>query len=110
MARKRRSPEGVYTVTATRRSRFAEVDRRTRTYLIQMGIRTLAVLLAIFVLHGWARFVALAAGLILPFIGVIGANAGGLPDERSSPEYVVANRQPSLPPGRDDPAARGRHT
>jgi hypothetical protein len=94
--------DDVYVVTSARTPHSAEVARRTRRYLISMGVRTLALVLAIFVLHGWLRLVAIVAGLILPWIAVVLANAGPVPDAEQ-PEYIDAE-QPQLYPG-DEAAA-----
>ena len=64
-----------------------ERRRRERRYLITMGIRVVAFVLAVFLLTGWIRVVAIALALVLPWVAVVIANAGPV---RQPPE------QPSL--------------
>jgi hypothetical protein len=58
-----------------------------------MGIRTACLILAIFVLHGPFRWVAVAAAVVLPYIAVIFANAGpALTDEHPTTVEPQAQR------------------
>ncbi len=75
-----RSAEPVYVVTDARRAHSEEVAQRTRRYLISMGIRTVCLVLAIFVLHGALRWVAVGAAVVLPWIAVVFANATPISD------------------------------
>ena len=49
--------------------------RRTRRYLIQMGIRLVCFLAAV-VVHGWFSFVLIGAAIVLPYVAVLLVNAG----------------------------------
>ena len=68
-----------------------------------MGFRTLCLVLAIFVVHGWLRLIGIAAAVVLPWLAVVLANAGPAP-EPAEPEYLQTERpalgtvdDPSLP-------------
>lgn len=76
----RSSTEPVYVVTDARRAHSEEVALRTRRYLISMGIRTVCLVLAIFVLHGPLRWVAVGAAVVLPWLAVVFANSTPVPD------------------------------
>jgi hypothetical protein len=89
----------VQVVTTARRSAADDISARQRHYIYAMTIRTVALVLAIFVLHGPFRFVALVAGMLLPFISVTSANAGPLPNTGGSPELVEVDKPKALPPG-----------
>jgi Flp pilus assembly protein TadB len=75
-------------VLVTTAGRSPQQDRRDRErrYLITMGIRVVAFVVALVVTKGWIRVVAIAAALILPWIAVILANSGPIrrPPERPS--------------------------
>ena len=71
--RRDRSP--VYSITGARRGLRDDVNRRTRRYLITMGIRTASFPLAV-VTHGWLRWVLIAAAVLLPYFSVVFANSG----------------------------------
>jgi Flp pilus assembly protein TadB len=63
---------------------------RERRYLILMGIRVVAFIVAIVFTTGWIRLIAVVLALVLPWAAVIVANAG--------PKRVKQD-QPSLYPG-----------
>ncbi len=67
--------EPVYSITAARRGVRDDVGRRTRRYLISMGVRTACFLGAV-VSHGWLRWVLIAAAVALPYLSVVFANSG----------------------------------
>jgi hypothetical protein len=81
----------VHLVTTARRPHSEEISGRARRYLISMGIRTVCLVLAIFVLDGWLRLIAIAAAIVLPWFAVVLANAGPVIDDES-PEYVTITR------------------
>jgi Flp pilus assembly protein TadB len=66
--------EVVLVTTAARSPRDERRDRERR-YLITMGIRVVAFVVAIVVARGWVRVVAVALALVLPWIAVVAANA-----------------------------------
>ncbi|TWE12709.1 DUF3099 domain-containing protein [Rudaeicoccus suwonensis] len=67
-------PSPVPSATNLPLARKHDQNIRMRNYLIAMGIRTLAFILA-FLLDGPARWVCVVLAVILPEIAVIGANA-----------------------------------
>jgi hypothetical protein len=83
--------EDVHLVTSASRPHSEEVSARARKYLISMGIRTICLVLAIFVLSGWLRLIAIAAALILPWFAVVIANAGPIANQEE-PEFVDRSR------------------
>jgi hypothetical protein len=70
----------VYRITGAQTSLSADVRARTRKYLISMGIRTACFIGAILA-SGPARWVLVAASLVLPWVAVIVANAGPAPKQ-----------------------------
>ena len=82
----------------------ADIDARTRRYLISMGIRTVCFLLAI-VTSGWPRWAFLAGAVLLPYISVVFANGGREPERERpvsfyDPSVRALGPAPS-PPRRD---------
>lgn len=72
--RRRNRPTGeTLVITNAQESLTSEQRRRTRRYLISMGIRTGCVLAAI-VTPGWPRWVLIAAAVTLPYLAVVIAN------------------------------------
>ncbi|HKB32085.1 MAG TPA: DUF3099 domain-containing protein, partial [Streptosporangiaceae bacterium] len=69
-----RRKRGVYTVTDARRSMSEDISYRQRRYLISMGVRVVAFLLAVFLFHGVWRFIAAAIALVVPYFAVVFAN------------------------------------
>jgi Flp pilus assembly protein TadB len=63
---------------------------RERRYLITMGIRVIAFIVAVVFTTGWIRVVAVILALVLPWIGVVMANA---------PAKRRGQANPSLYPG-----------
>jgi hypothetical protein len=53
-------------------------ERRTRErrYLITMGVRVVAFIVALVFTTGWIRVIAVGLALVLPWVGVVMANAG----------------------------------
>jgi len=70
---------------------------RTRRYLISMGIRTVCLVLAIFVAHGWLRLIFIAAAIVLPWVAVVLANAGPV-QNAEQPEFIGGGQR-ELRPG-----------
>ncbi len=95
----------VHLVTSARQPHSAEVSTRARRYLISMGIRTVCLVLAIFVLHGWLRIVGIGIAIVLPWFAVVLANAGPVVGEEN-PEFVNLSR-PELETAEPDDAGQG---
>ena len=77
----------VHLVTSAQKAHSEEMHGRTRRYLVSMGIRTVCLVLAIFVLHGWLRLLGIAAAIVLPWFAVVMANAGPVADDEQ-PEFI----------------------
>lgn len=73
-----RRDRDVHRVTDARPSLSADINRREKVYLIQMGIRTICLILAVVVPVPWPfRLLFIAGAIFLPYIAVIGANERG---------------------------------
>ncbi|MFI6940656.1 DUF3099 domain-containing protein [Streptomyces sp. NPDC050418] len=97
----------VFRITGARQSLADDVRGRQRRYVISMSIRTLSVILAavLWNVERHVAIVALAAGVLLPYIAVVIANAGreNVPSLPST--FVAAPVRPMLPPpSAPDPA------
>ena len=82
-----RDPE-VHRITSAQPGPTAEFVHRERQYLFLMGTRMVAIVVAVMVPGIW-RWVAVAAGIFLPYIAVVLVNAvkvRGTPDD----PYFVA--------------------
>jgi hypothetical protein len=91
-------PERPVLVTTAPPSPEVERRSRERRYLLMMGLRVVAFIVAILVARGWVRIVAVALALVLPWAAVVVANSG---PRRRAPEAmsVYRRRQRALPPG-----------
>jgi hypothetical protein len=65
----------VASITTAQVGLTDDLAMRTRRYLWTMGVRTACFVLAIAVDH-WTRWVFALLAVFLPYVGVIGANAG----------------------------------
>lgn len=74
-----------------------DISYRQRRYLISMGVRVVAFLLAVFLFHGIWRFIAAAIALVVPYFAVVFANGGREPDNGATFESF----EPNLPDRRD---------
>jgi Protein of unknown function (DUF3099) len=57
-----------------------DIRYRQRRYLIMMGVRVVGLVLAVFLFHGVARFIAAAVAIVMPYFAVVFANGGREPD------------------------------
>ncbi|HEX3708216.1 MAG TPA: DUF3099 domain-containing protein [Mycobacteriales bacterium] len=73
-AHSRRDDDPILVTTAGQ-SPIDERRSRERRYLITMGVRVVAFIVAIVVARGWIRVIAVALALILPWVAVVAANA-----------------------------------
>ena len=75
--RKRDGAE-VFRITGARRGLADDVRGRQRRYVISMSVRTLSVILAavLWNVERHVAIVALALGILLPYVAVVIANAG----------------------------------
>lgn len=88
-------------VTTAAPSPQADRHQREKRYLIMMGIRVVAFIVALLVARGWVRVVAIALALVLPWIAVVIANAG--PRSTAAPSTLPVNPhrrriRPASPP------------
>lgn len=77
MMRKRSGAE-VFRITGARQSLADDVRGRQRRYVISMSVRTLSVVLAavLWDVERHVAGVALALGIVLPYVAVVIANGG----------------------------------
>ncbi|WKX69651.1 DUF3099 domain-containing protein [Streptomyces sp. XD-27] len=98
--RKRNSTE-VFRITGARRGLEEDVRSRQRRYVISMTIRTISVVLAavLWNVERHVAFVALALGLLLPYIAVVIANAGRENAPSLPNSFIQPPTRPMLDPG-----------
>ena len=85
-----RSSDRTVTVTTVGRSRADDRRLRTRRYLVTQGIRVTCLLLAVLlpVDPVW-KIGFIAASIVLPWFGVVAANAGPTVERRRQAPLVV---------------------
>ncbi|MHA7132734.1 DUF3099 domain-containing protein [Oerskovia turbata] len=69
------SNDQVPSISSAPESLAEDQARRTKVYLIQMGIRLVCFIGAVIV-HGWFSFVLIGAAIVLPYVAVLFVNAG----------------------------------
>ena len=78
--RRHDAPEGeVHKITTAPEPLAADMSRRQSRYLMQMSVRVLAFLLAVFTWNHipmWASLILIVLAVVLPYIAVLFANAG----------------------------------
>jgi Flp pilus assembly protein TadB len=79
-----------------------ERRQRERRYLITMGIRVVAFVVAIVFATGWVRVVAVILALVLPWVAVVLANAGPSRRKPKAPSLFTGDRPPAIEPPRSD--------
>ncbi|WP_322779219.1 DUF3099 domain-containing protein [Frankia sp. Cas4] len=84
-------------ITRAALSRPEEIQRRQRRYVISMLFRTVCLILAVVALRDWARFVAIAVAIVVPWLAVVFAN-GGPPIEKDAPSLVTPRQPPAAAP------------
>lgn len=97
-----RRTQSVASITSAPTSLSDDLSMRTRRYLWTMGIRT-ACFVAAIVVPGWPRWVLVAGAVLLPYLGVVGANAGrerggAKTLEPVSADFAALPRGPSASP------------
>ncbi|MEV7728094.1 DUF3099 domain-containing protein [Streptomyces sp. NPDC087917] len=98
MRRAKRNETEVFRITGARMGLEDDVRGRQRRYVISMVVRTLSVIATV-VLWNVERHVAmvtLAAGLLLPYIAVVIANAGRESTPSLPSHFVPAPVRPAL--------------
>jgi Flp pilus assembly protein TadB len=69
---------------------------RERRYLITMGVRVVAFIVAIVFATGWIRVIAVILALVLPWVAVVMANAGPKRGEVARPSLYTGERPREL--------------
>ncbi|MCW2889988.1 MAG: hypothetical protein QOE54_4795 [Streptosporangiaceae bacterium] len=80
----RRKAADVYTVTEAHRPLSEDIRYRQRRYLLSMGIRTVCILVAVFLAGHvplWVLMIPLAGAIVLPYVSVVFANGGREPEK-----------------------------
>ena len=91
---------GTAVITDARMSTSAEMSKRIRRYTITMAFRTACFVSMIFV-SGPARWVLLAAAIVLPYIAVLFANQANQRTPNRSVTQGVPSDLPQLTVGND---------
>ncbi len=112
-----RGKRDAYLVTNAQRPMSEDIKYRQKRYLIMMGIRVVGLVLAVFLFHGVARFIAAAVAIVMPYFAVVFANGGREPDhgrrfqpyDPDAPERAGLPESPSPGPwdGRPETDAAG---
>ncbi|MFF2010345.1 DUF3099 domain-containing protein [Streptomyces sp. NPDC058195] len=104
MVRKRSGGE-VFRITGARQGLAEDVRGRQRRYVISMSVRTVSVVLAatLWNVERYVAIVALALGMLLPYVAVVIANAGRETPRSLPSTFVPAPMRPVL----DAPSASG---
>jgi Flp pilus assembly protein TadB len=69
----------------------AEFVSRERTYVAMMAVRMIAIVLAVLVSGPW-RWIAIALGVLLPYVAVVLVNQARLRNSSVSPPAPAAHR------------------
>jgi hypothetical protein len=92
-------------VVVTTAGRSGSEDRRLRQrrYAQTQAVRLVCFLLAVSLpVPVWAKLALIAGALVLPWLGVVAANAGPSLDRRAMPESLVERPvRIAIEPGRD---------
>lgn len=82
----------VHRITTAQPGPSADLVSRERTYLLMMGTRMVAIVVAVVVPGPW-RWIAIAAGVFLPYVAVVLVNAARTrPTEDDPPVFVPEQR------------------
>lgn len=87
-------------ITSAQTSHSARIRSRQTRYLVSMGVRTLCFVLAV-ATDGTLRWIFAVAAIVLPYVAVVMANAGGEIDS-GGPEPYVDHSRLMLEPGPGD--------
>ncbi|GGX75691.1 DUF3099 domain-containing protein [Streptomyces fructofermentans] len=97
----------VFRITGARQGLADDVRGRQRRYIISMSVRTLSVVLAatLWNVERHVAVVALALGVLLPYVAVVIANAGRENVTSLPSTFVAAPTRPVLAAPRPEPFA-----
>ncbi|MEU1281840.1 DUF3099 domain-containing protein [Streptomyces sp. NPDC005805] len=94
----KRGEAEVFRITGARQGLADDVRGRQRRYVISMSVRTVSVILAaaLWDVERYVAVVALALGILLPYIAVVIANAGRENAPSLPSAYVTAAPLPPM--------------
>lgn len=94
----KRNDTEVFRITGARQGLAEDVRGRQRRYVISMSVRTVSVILAavLWNVERHISMVALALGLLLPYVAVVIANAGRENTPSLPSTFVPAPVRPAL--------------
>lgn len=84
--------EEIHRITTAQPGPSADLVSRERTYLLMMGTRMVAIVVAVVVPGVW-RWVAIALGVMLPYIAVVMVNAARTRGTEADPAAFVADHK-----------------
>ncbi|MEU9316247.1 DUF3099 domain-containing protein [Streptomyces sp. NPDC048295] len=95
---RKRSGDEVFRITGARQGLADDVRGRQRRYVISMSVRTVSVVLAavLWNVERYVAIVALALGVLLPYVAVVIANAGRENTPSLPSTFVPAPMRPVL--------------
>ncbi|MFK0022260.1 DUF3099 domain-containing protein [Streptomyces sp. NPDC090798] len=104
---RKQSKSQVFRITGARQGLDEDVRGRQRRYVISMSVRTVSVILAatLWNVERHVAIVALALGILLPYIAVVIANAGRENAPSLPSTFVTLPGPPMIAPPRPDAAA-----
>ncbi len=85
----------IHRITSAQPEPSRELVSRERTYLVMMGIRMVAIVVAV-VVPGFWRWVAIAAGVVLPYIAVVLVNQAKTRGTAADPYAFVPDHKIAL--------------
>ncbi|MGB7981212.1 MAG: DUF3099 domain-containing protein [Candidatus Nanopelagicales bacterium] len=86
----------VHRITSAQPDPSAELVHRERQYLILMGTRMVAIVVAVVVPGVW-RWIAIAAGVLLPYLAVVLVNSAKVRGTPDDPYYVPPVEKVAIP-------------
>jgi Protein of unknown function (DUF3099) len=86
----------VQRITSAAPPHSEDIAWRQKRYIIQMSIRAVCFMLAV-VVPGPMRYVLLLAAVVLPYVAVVGANAGR-GNLQTPPDSLMSDAPPHEPP------------
>lgn len=90
-----RREDKVFRITSAQPGPSRDLVSRERTYLVMMGIRMVAIVLAVVVSGAW-RWVAIAAGVVLPYVAVVLVNAARTRGTEADPNSLQPEQRVAL--------------
>lgn len=85
----------VHRITSAQPGPSADLRHRERQYLLLMGTRMIAIVVAVAVPGMW-RWIAIAAGILLPYFAVVLVNAAKVRGTEEDPNFFVAQPRAAI--------------